>query len=458
LDPAAVSSLIKVNPQAFPGITRGDETLIRESTYAVSARMFMAFCRAALLIIVANVLGAESQGSFGLALAVMTLAVLLGSAGLEIATIYYTAQNPEKIGSLLIHVVFWGVAAGFILSAFTYAALVLLPGYFKGFPVSFIWSTPLAVWCTLLNLYVGAIMLGNRDYKWYFVVTLIQYGVILASVGLISLWGYLTTNALMPAWVAGTFLGTTTAFLHVGSVAHRKGSKLKVDWKLLKDQLLYGTNAYVNNLTNMLNYKLGLFILAAFVSATSLGYFSMSLTITDGLLYIPKGIGTVVLARESALGDRSQVHRLYKINSIVMGTLVLAMFILAPWGIPFVLSDAFKPAILSFMIILPGTWMLSLAIMASNQLFGMGMSKVPSQGAVLNLSITLLLNLVLIPLYDVEGAAIAAAIGYSVYAIYLLQAIHRFNDHSIKELLIPRLSDFLTLIDFFRRLKAKYSS
>jgi len=424
--------------------------LIRESTYAVSARIFMAFCRAVLLIIVANVLGAEAQGSFGLALAVMTLAVLLGSAGLEISTIYYTAQGPEKIGSLLLHVIFWGFAAGFVLSAFTYTALVLFPGYFKGFPSSFVWSTPAAVLCTLLNLYIGAIMLGYRDYKWYFFVTVIQYGVILVSVGIISLRGYLVTDALMPVWVAGAFLGTIIAFIHVGAVASKKGSKFKVDWKLLKDQLAYGTNAYVNNLTNMLNYKLGLFVLAAFVDATSLGYFSMSLTITDGLLYIPKGIGTVVLARESALGNCSQVHGLYKLNSIVMGALVLGMFILAPWVIPLVLSDAFQPAILSFMVILPGTWMLSLAIMASNQLFGMGMSKVPSQGAILSLGITLLLNFVLIPRYYVTGAAIAASIGYSIYAVYLLRAIQQINDHNIKDLLLPKLSDFGTLIDYFR--------
>jgi len=415
----------------------------------------MAFCRAVLLVIVANVLGPEAQGSFGLALAVMTLAVLLGSAGLEISTIYYAAQHPEKIGSLLIHIVFWGFAAGFILSVSTYAALVWLPGYFKGFPISFLWSTPVAVLCTLLNLYVGAIMLGYRDYKWYFFVTLIQYGATLASVGTISLCGYLTTNTLMPAWVVGIFLGTTVAFIHVGTIANKKGSKLQVDWKLLKAQLTYGTNAYINNLTNMLNYKLGFFVLAAFVDATSLGYFSMSVTITDGLLYIPKGIGTVVLARESALGNRSQVHRLYKINSIVMGILVLAMFIYAPRVIPLVLSDSFQPAIPSFMVILPGTWMLSLAIMASNQLFGMGMSKVPSQGAILNLGITLVLNLALIPLYQVMGAAIAASIGYSVYAIYLLRAVYRFSGRSIKDLLFPRLSDFGTLIAYFQESIAK---
>ncbi len=416
--------------------------ILEESFYSLITRFFMAGSRAALLIIIANLLGPDAQGSFGIALSVVTLAALFGSAGLEISTTYYAGQYPEKIGSLLSHVIMFGLVSGVLISALTYGIIELFPGYFAHFPATFLWAIPISVLGEILLLYMGSILIGSRDFKSYFWVVIFRFGTILLIVLSVSILDILDVSLLMPVWGLGVWLGVLISFLCTRALVRNRSSKLVFDWKLLYDQLIYGKNAYVNNLTNWLNNKVDLFILAAFLDVTLVGYYSMSITVAEGLLYLPKGLGAVAIARESSIGRGSKVHTLYKMNTVLIGIIGIVLFASAPWIIPLIMSDAFRPAVPSFRIILPGIFALSIAIIASNHLFGMGKSKIPSRGAFINLLITVLLDLLLIPRFGLIGAATAASAGYIAYAIYLMRAISRYSEIKVFQLLVPTLVDY----------------
>jgi Na+-driven multidrug efflux pump len=56
--------------------------------------------------------------------------------------------------------------------------------------------------------------------------------------------------------------------------------------------------------------------------------------------------------------------------------------------------------------------------------------------------VTLVLDFVLIPLYGMNGAAVASTVAYTAYGVMGVVVLARLSDATIRELALPRRDDF----------------
>jgi Na+-driven multidrug efflux pump len=94
------------------------------------------------------------------------------------------------------------------------------------------------------------------------------------------------------------------------------------------------------------------------------------------------------------------------------------------------------------MILLPGVVVASLGLLLASDTQARGQFHLGSIAAALGLAVNIGLNLVLIPAWKLEGAALSSSIGYAVTALVLLGSTVRSTRVSFREMLVPRTDDW----------------
>ncbi|MFP8891062.1 polysaccharide biosynthesis C-terminal domain-containing protein [Natrialbaceae archaeon A-CW2] len=172
-------------------------------------------------------------------------------------------------------------------------------------------------------------------------------------------------------------------------------------------------------------YQVDVLLLQIWETDQTVGYYKGALVIAEILWVAPIAVQFALLQRVSQLwetGDiqtiesRSQTvtHFVFLLTSLMaLGVAVLAFDI-----VPFYLGDSFTPAVVPLLILLPGVLGFAMArpSLAINQARRSLRPLVIATGG--SSLINLLLNILLIPLYGMVGAALATSIGYGSLVIF----------------------------------------
>ena len=113
--------------------------------------------------------------------------------------------------------------------------------------------------------------------------------------------------------------------------------------------------------------------------------------------------------------------------------------------IPLLYGKAFAGAIVSTQILLVGTIFSSCAQVSMQYFFSMGKPQIHLITTSCSLLINIFLNLWLIPIKGITGAAIASCISYFIYGVFYLVFFIKKEQFSIYELFSISLSDLKLL-------------
>lgn len=189
-----------------------------------------------------------------------------------------------------------------------------------------------------------------------------------------------------------------------------KFSELKI-WRHLKPAF----SIFVFNLVTSIYINLDKVMVGFLKDNESVGYYTAATTISHIFLTAVTSLGTVMLPRLSYLvkqGDMDSFHRLAKKSYSYITTMSFpicgGLIVLAPSLIKIFSGEGFVPAILTLQIISP----IILAIGISNLiglqvLYPLGKIKIVTISTLVGAIINFSLNLLLIPKYAHNGAAIA---------------------------------------------------
>jgi len=288
---------------------------------------------------------------------------------------------------------------------------------------------------------------GANKFKDKVIGTCLQYVVFLCAIVLFTLLDYLSINILMPLWVVGLSI---SSLYWIRVLWKDAPSMPKWDRAVLKKQLSYGRNSYLYNAASMLNFRLDLFLVAYFLNAKSVGWYALATSITEAFLYFPKALANVVLsevATQLKNGAKANLHLVYKVVLLIIGSAMIGTAILAPLVVPLIFSSSFTPSIVPLLLLLPGTLAMALGIIASYHLFGLGKSFQPSLAAFIAVAVTIILDLLLIPLLGIKGAALASTLTYIAFLIVCLYFVLSSEEGvSVRSLLIPMRKDIAAML------------
>jgi O-antigen/teichoic acid export membrane protein len=213
---------------------------------------------------------------------------------------------------------------------------------------------------------------------------------------------------------------------------------------LLRKVASFGMQGQVSNIVQLLNYRLDSYLVLIFVGATGVGLYSIGVQLSEGLWFIANSVSLVLLTSLTA-GDEAHAARATPLvcrGTLLVSSLVaLGAGITAPFLIPAAFGEAFRGAVLPFVLLLPGAVALAGTKVLASYVFSRGKPLVNGAIAFAALTVAVTTDAFLIPLWEVEGAAIGASLGYAVSLTLTAIAYRRLSGGSLVAALVPRPAD-----------------
>lgn len=185
---------------------------------------------------------------------------------------------------------------------------------------------------------------------------------------------------------------------------------------------------FILNVVISIYMQLDVVMLGFMKDASAVGYFSASLKVCTMLMGITTTLVSTLIPRMSNLFGHNRKDEFDQLAqktvdfSFIISTPIVFMLILeAPSIIAILCGPSFGPAILTMQILAPQMLIITLAyILGSQILLPQGKEKIFIWATIWGAAISLVLNLILIPRYAQEGAAVGTVVAQATVLIALM--------------------------------------
>ncbi len=362
-------------------------------------------------IIVARALGPTGRGELAATLLVAQIAAWIFSMGSSEAISYHQARRPEDGARLLSSWLLLTVPLSLIGIA---AAELLLPVIFAAQTESAIDLARIYLIVIPIIAYqqiFSGMLLGDHDFL-YYNVTRALYPVLAALIYAACLiFDAFTVEAALIANGAAMALALALSIHR----SLRRHGWARPDRELTRGTLSYGLRAHAGSTAGLVNARLDLVIIPAFLSAASVGLYSIATNVTSIITTLTGTVALMALPIAARQGG-SPRPVLLTLQAALGISLVLAvpLLVLAPWLLGVVYGSEFEAAAEATRLLLPaavlgaGVNVLVAGLLASNR--PLLVSAAAGTAAVLTVGGLI----VFLPIGGIVAAAIVTSVVYVV--------------------------------------------
>jgi O-antigen/teichoic acid export membrane protein len=385
-------------------------------------------------IFIGRWLGPAGKGEYTLATLVGTLLYTVLNLGVTASISYFLGGERVAEGSLTKSVISLGTLLGIAAILITWA-LDLSGWSASSFGVP---RLPRAVWLVVLAL------------PFQFVGTFLQFVIlargrrvlfaVLPAVGQVFLGAGIGALVLLESLTPSTAAGALAATQVLTGLILLVYQQRRVRWlhepylglEALRRLTNFSLVSYAGGVFYFLVQRADVFLLGVLLDLRAVGLYSVAYGFSEILMLLPQRLGTLYLPRvaaDKAALENTQELRLSS-SMVFVGTVAsaVALSVIAPPAIRFFYGSAFGDAVIPFLLLLPGICALAVGGLQATYLCGVGKVSVATAASGFALLLNVLLNLVLIPLYGVAGAAVASSLTYSAQALLLIAAVSRLTN------------------------------
>lgn len=222
----------------------------------------------------------------------------------------------------------------------------------------------------------------------------------------------------------------------------------------LKELYTYGFFPMVALLLTTLNYKIDVIMLKhySFISLAQVGVYSIGYTIANKTLLIPDSLKVILISKLAKGKDHEEVARIMRLSFAVCLFVAICIVLLGKPFINLMYGDEYAGAYSVICISVCGTVFMTFFKMVS-QYNIMNKKQVLNAGMLtISIVINVILNLLLVPLYDINGAAMATAVGYLVCSIVFIVYFCKATNTRLSEVVLVQKDDILP---YLKKMKAR---
>ena len=397
-------------------------------------------------MIIARTLGTEGQGQYTLAILLPTLLYTLFNSGLSTSTVYFLAK--KKYSDIDIYST--NLLTSFLLSILSILLGILVVFFFKDHffeninkQLLFYSLLILPIIFTQKNL--PTIFQAKEEFKKFNIIILLnQLGLLIFSIFFVWVLKLGVLGAIFSFASAQLLMLIVTFYFLYKSYGLLLPQKYSLSY--LKDSFYFGFKSHFSNVLTFLNYRLDVFLIAYYMDDSAVGLYSIAVILSERIWTVSQSVSTVLFARISQLNDNVSKNKFTSLASrntlfiSLIGGSILAL--LSNWIIIILFGNNFSESILPFLCLLPGVIIFSFGRVLSNDFIGRGYPEINTYIAIIIAFTNLILNLWLIPLYGIKGAAISTSISYTFDVIIKSIVFSRKNSIPYSEFIIMKFSDF----------------
>ncbi|HTB52524.1 MAG TPA: polysaccharide biosynthesis C-terminal domain-containing protein [Ferruginibacter sp.] len=384
-----------------------------------------------ITLIIARFTQPQGNGIFSLFITDVSFFVLLLGFCLESGITYFSAKNKitlSQVAALMIPLLFVQVILFFI--TYYFVAIVFHHTLYKiGLTdKGFLWGLLFIISLIVFN-YCNALLSAKKIFFRIVVLNVLTQLIFLTVLFLIYL-GVIGNaivvfkpEVLIPAYTILYAIQAVIAALLVF-----KNNEEKITWRfdktiINKDFLHYTAMVYAANLLQFLAYRMDVWLIDYFKTKADVGTYSLAVKIAQLWWLLPQLLSLllfplIALEHESVTEDKfKKILKRTVIASVVGAIAAVGAF---PVFIHYVMGDIYMPSYIPFIYLLPGVLFFTINILLATRMAGRGNIKINMQASAICFIFILLLDIWLIPMLDIKGAAIASSIGYTISTLYTI--------------------------------------
>jgi O-antigen/teichoic acid export membrane protein len=406
-------------------------------------------------ILVARALGPGGKGVFSLVIVIPAIIAQLASMGINFSNIYLVGKKKYPVGLIAGNSFLYSILAGTLLALVVIVFVPFFSPYIlKGAPGTYLYITLPLVPFLLLFDNVYYILVGYRKMKKLALVSISRALLYFVALILFSYPGGLSVYKAVYAY----FLSWGIALAMGVYFLARDGYllSLALDWKIFMEGLKFGAKQHLGTISQLLNYRLDFLIVAALLDPAQVGLYSVAVLIGETIWYISRSVGQILYSKItfSSREESNKFTPLVCRNTVFLTFVAtLVLFGIAGIIIPWMFTPKFLPSVMALKILLPGIFFLGVGRVLGSDLTGRGYPQYSSFAAFISLILTVILDLLLIPRFGINGASLASSIAYMANAFIILGLFKKVTGIRISDILVIKSTDIVVyqrMVGLFR--------
>ncbi|QIM68777.1 oligosaccharide flippase family protein [Basfia succiniciproducens] len=410
------------------------------------------------LIVIARGLGTGQMGQYTLAILLPTLFSQIITFGLQSINIYAIGRKMiNENQALYANLIFLSGLS--VLTSLILGVVVYYFGqyFFNEMPVNLLYLALASLLPQTFFTVLPSLIQAVQNFKWFNIVCVAQPLVIFV-VSMVAILLSDNVSSILTAYVLSHWI---SFFILLGIIL----KLIKVETCSLKrffsDFIGYGLKSHLSNIITLLNYRSSLLILGYFTTPVIVGIYSVGMQLAEKLWLPSQAVSTVLLPRLSNKlgegGDEKEVAKLTldsaRLTFIVTLIIGIAFACLSSIVVRILFGVEYDKAVYVILLLLPGILAWTPSRILANDLAARGFAELNLKNSYWVFGINTALSLCLVPLWGLIGASVATSIAYSMDLVLRLIAFNQVTQSRAFLHIIPRISDFGTVINFIKGLR-----
>ncbi len=401
--------------------------------YNLLTKFFLIFIKFGITIFTSRFLGAEGRGIFVLVNQIVGIANTFISISCGEGLIYYLNKSQNYRKKIFFITIFLILVFSLISSIILISLNILFPNEIIDIKYKIIVLALVIPVMTEYFLY--SVLKGFKLFSNYNKISILTRTILFLLIcSSILFEGDVTLNCLI-FYTIGYFLNLIIYFVYFFKITVKK---LYYKSKDLYRVIKYSSKIHLINFITELEYKIDNFIIVFFLDLKAVGIYSIAVTITQLVFYVTNSINTIVfpyvssnlkiIKKDEVILDMVKLS--FTSTIIILFPLVLAGFYL----FPFIFGAEFLESYYIFLILAFGILAESISRVIITWFKGLNKTKELLNISVSCIILNIILNLYLIPILGLKGAAISSVVTYTLRMILILVRFRSYVKFKISKI------------------------
>lgn len=368
---------------------------------------------------ISRALGPTGRGMYYLPILAASTAVAFGKLGIDQANVFLSSTAGVAAGRLAAQNRLVAVSAGALLVSAVLAMPELLPAVFGETPRRFLLVAALTIPLGIHTQLAGSLLAVCGQVRRQYVASTIAALLQALCAAALYASGRLSIEAALWIAVAGAAANWVVVALHDSAVR----SSIAVDLALLRKSLASALVLHAGMVLFFLHLRIDMYWVNAWLGPQALGQYSVSVTIAETVMFATDAVAAAVLPTQMAgtiQEAAGRALRAARINGIVGAAIALTLALAALPLVTWLFGDAFGPAVLPLVVLLPGIVALGMQRVCGAPALRAGRPSRILAIYAAALSVNVLLNAFWIPSLGIVGASLASTVSYTVGSVLFL--------------------------------------
>lgn len=225
-----------------------------------------------------------------------------------------------------------------------------------------------------------------------------------------------------------------------------KPKMMKIEKKFLKDIYKLGFYCMIMHLLMTLNYNLDIIFLKKMTSTTYVGLYSVGVTLANMLWLLPDAFKDVLVSKTARVDSIKEIVIVTKYSMFFSIFLIIGFVIFGKIFIKIMYGDEFIESYFCTIILFIGCLSMIIYKLIHPIYISKGQQNVIVKILCLSVITNVIINIILIPKFNMYGAAIASVFSYSICSVMFLYKFCKEYNVKIKDFFIIRKSEIIQML------------